>query len=82
MQIDGKVFDLVADVEKKYGADGGYVYTLALKDNKKIKASPAHNSNIESVKSAGNAFVNILSRSEINVNRQTLMGEIALGEGI
>lgn len=35
VQIDGKVFDLVADVEKKYGVDGGYVYTLALVDNKK-----------------------------------------------
>ncbi len=57
VQIDGKVFDLVADVEKKYGDDGGYVYTLALTDNKKIKASPTHGTpNNGPVKNVGNAF--------------------------
>ena len=57
VQIDGKVFDLVADVEKKYWADGGYVYTLALADNKKIKASPARGTpETGPVESAGNAF--------------------------
>lgn len=56
VQIDGKVFDLVADVEKKYGGDGGYVYTLALRDNKTIKASPTHGLN--PVHSVGNAFSN------------------------
>lgn len=35
VQIDNKVFDLVADVEKKYGVKDGYVYTIALIDNKK-----------------------------------------------
>ena len=42
VQIDNKVYDLVADVEKKYSNnDEGYVYTLALTDNKKMKAAPA-----------------------------------------
>lgn len=54
VQIDGKVFDLVADVEKKYGGEGGYVYTLALTENKKIKASPTHG--LDPVKGVGNAF--------------------------
>lgn len=57
VQIDGKVFDLVADVEKKYGVDGGYVYTLALKDNKTVKASPTNeHSQSEPFNSVGNAF--------------------------
>ena len=69
VQIDGKVFNLVADVEKKYGVDGGYVYTLALVDNKKIKASPAHgHSNIEPVQDAGNTFVPIIPQTEGKVN--------------
>ena len=56
VQIDGKVFDLVADVEKEYGTDEGYVYTLALVDNKQIKASPALGApNTAPVNSAGNA---------------------------
>lgn len=41
VQIDGKVFNLNASVKKKYGAAGGYTYTLFLNDNKRIKASPA-----------------------------------------
>ena len=58
VQIDGKVFDLVADVEKGYGDGGGYVYTLALVDNKTIKASPATGpSQSEPFQNAGNAFV-------------------------
>lgn len=40
VQIDNKVYDLLADVKKKYGENGGYVYTLVLKDNKKIKVAP------------------------------------------
>lgn len=41
VQIDGRVFDLVADVKKQYSLDGGYIYTLYLKDNNTVKASPA-----------------------------------------
>ena len=62
VQIDGKVFDLVADVEKKYGGEGGYVYTLALTENKKIKALPTHGTpNVGPVKNVGNASTNIIS---------------------
>ena len=64
VQIDGKVFDVVADVEKKYGDDGGYVYTLALVDNKTIKASPTHGTpKMGPVKSAGNAFDDIIPQN-------------------
>ncbi|MBQ6796045.1 MAG: hypothetical protein IJO83_07870 [Clostridia bacterium] len=40
VQIDNRVYDLLADVKKQYGKNGGYVYTLILVDNKKIKAAP------------------------------------------
>ena len=61
VQIDGKVFDLVADVEKKYGDDGGYVYTLALTDNKKNKASTTHGTS--PVKNVVNASEDIISQN-------------------
>ena len=38
VQIDGTVFDLLANVRRK--ADGDYVYSIQLTENKKIKASP------------------------------------------
>ena len=70
VQIDGKVFDLVADVEKEIGASGGYIYTLALRDNKNIKASPALGTpKMGPVKSAGNASENSVLQNEGNVNR-------------
>ena len=70
VQIDGKVFDLVADVEKEIGASGGYIYTLALRDNKNIKASPALGTpEMGPVKSAGNASENSVLQNEVNVNR-------------
>ena len=54
VQIDNKVYDLLADVKKQYGADGGYVYSLILRDNTKIKVAPAKVSNrITSLKVAG-----------------------------
>ena len=40
VQIDDKIFDLVADVKKQYYKDGGYIYTIKLVENKTIKASP------------------------------------------
>jgi hypothetical protein len=71
VQIDNKVFELKADVEKKYGIDGGYVYTLSLKDNNKIKASPAHDPPKKvSVKVAGNASNSNISQKEQSVNRE------------
>ena len=38
VQIDGTVFNLTANVRKK--ADGAFVYSIQLNENKKIKASP------------------------------------------
>ncbi len=55
-------------MEKSYGTDGGYVYTLALRDNKKIKSSPAHSSNTEPVYSAGNASNSIITQNDTDVN--------------
>lgn len=55
VQIDNKVYDLIADVEKKYfDGSSGYIYTLALKDNNTIKAAPAtQSSQSELVQFAG-----------------------------
>lgn len=73
VQIDGKVFDLVADVEKEIGASGGYIYTLALRDNKNIKASPALGTpEMGPVKSAGNASTKSVLQNEGNVKRYSL----------
>ena len=38
VQVDGQVFDLLANVRKKEG--GEYVYSIQLNENKKISASP------------------------------------------
>ncbi len=65
---------MVADVEKGYGEDGGYVYTLSLRDNKKMKASPAQGTpNKGPVKSAGNASDGIVSQNSENVNTKFLI---------
>ncbi len=40
VQIDNSVFDLLADVKRQYYKDDGFVYTIRLVENKKIKASP------------------------------------------
>lgn len=70
VQIDGKVFDLVADVEKEIGSSDGYIYTLALRDNKNIKASPALGTpETGPVKSAGNASEKSVLQNGENVNR-------------
>ncbi|MBQ9940359.1 MAG: hypothetical protein IJO74_02340 [Clostridia bacterium] len=50
VQIDNKVYDLLADVKKKYGKDSGYVYSITLKDNKKIKAAPTKETKNDSLK--------------------------------
>lgn len=69
VQIDNEVFDLVADVEKHYGEAGGYVYTLALVDNKTKKASPAHGTpEMGPVKTQGNASSNIVAQTPNAVN--------------
>lgn len=69
VQIDGRVFDLIADVERKKKTKDGYVYSFALRENKKIKASPAHGTpNNGPVQGAGNAFTNSISSRSQNVN--------------
>lgn len=71
VQIDGQVFDLFADVEKSYGTDGGYTYTVALKNNKKIEATPHSELPFqEPVKNAGPASGNSISTDQENVNRK------------
>lgn len=73
VQIDGKVFDLVADVEKEIGSSDGYIYTLALRDNKNIKASPALGTpETGPVKSAGNASEKSVPQNVGNVKRYLL----------
>jgi len=70
VQIDGKVFDLIADVEKKYFVNGGYVYTLALVDNNKIEASPAlGTSDSMPVNGAGNTSMRRIAQGGSPVNR-------------
>ncbi len=69
VQIDGKKYDLIADVEKKYSADGGYIYSLALRDHKKTEASPAHGTPAKGpVKGAGNASTDSIPETSENVN--------------
>ena len=71
VQIDGQVFDLFADVEKAYGTDGGYTYTVALKNNKKIEATPHSELPFqEPVKNAGPASDNSISKDQENVKRK------------
>lgn len=77
VQIDGKVFDLMADVEKNNNVDGGYVYTLALVDNKKIKASPAHGTPTVPVNNAGNTSVDSISQNGEKVKRKFSVSEVA-----
>jgi hypothetical protein len=66
VQIDGRVFDLHADVKKQYGVDGGYIYTLYLRDNYKVKASPARGNQMAPLHTPGNAFTegNVSQTSE------------------
>ena len=72
VQIDGKVFDLVADVEKTYGVNDGYVYTLALVDNTTKKASPALGTpNAVPVNSAGNASTKTVAQPTQKVNKNS-----------
>lgn len=73
VQIDNKVYDLIADVERFYfDGDGGYVYTLALTDNKTIKASPAtHPAQGGTVNTAGSTLTNTsIAQTAPNGNTQ------------
>lgn len=82
VQIDGKVFDLRADVEKQYGADGGYVYTLALRESKKTKAAPALGTPQSGpVKGAETASSDSISNSGQNVNTKYSLSPEGEGGG-
>ena len=56
VQIDDTVFDLLANVRKK--ADGAYVYSIQLKQNKNIEASPPRGSLLRASSGVPNASEN------------------------
>ena len=71
VQIDGIVFDVIADVKKQYGQPGGYTYTLKLNENKAIKASPVKEGQNASLNGPGDTLIakaNVAQRTQ-NVNR-------------
>ena len=72
VQIDNKVYDLFADVKKQYGKNGGYVYTLVLKDNKKIKATPTKASKNDALKGVG-----LTSNDRLSQNPEFVKGEFS-----
>lgn len=67
VQIDGKVFNLNASVKKKYGENGGYFYTLFLKENRKKEAAPTV-TDLNGLIGAGTASDSRISDSGANVN--------------
>ena len=69
IQIDNKVFDLNVTVKKQYGVKNGYTYTLFLRDNKNIKASPPLNSTKDgALKVGGNASAYSISQPDAKIN--------------
>lgn len=72
VEIDGKQFDVIADIEKNYNRDGGYVYTLSLRNHKKAEASSAETErNKRDHFNADNASVdNSISQNGGNVKGQ------------
>lgn len=68
VQIDGTVFDLIANVRKK--TDGSFVYSIQLNENKKIKASPPLGSLLRASNGVLNASADSLPqpRSEVKKN--------------
>lgn len=67
VQIDGKVFNLNASVKKKYGENGGYFYTLFLKENRKKEAAPTV-TDLNGLIGAGTASDSRISDSGAKVN--------------
>ena len=66
VQIDDQVYDLLANVRR--GANGDYVYNIALTENKKTKASPPLNradtgSESEPIKGPSSAVLNVSDNS-------------------
>ena len=81
VQIDGVVFDLLANVRKK--RDDSFVYSLQLNESKKIKAEPSHipsqkdrfrNSSIDNefANRTHSAFDNSILPTSENVNSENM----------
>lgn len=69
VQIDGTVFDLLANVRKK--ADGAFVYSIQLNENKKIKASPPLGSLLRASSGVTNASATTVTQPASNVNNNS-----------
>ena len=68
VQIDGTVFDLIANVRKK--ADGAFVYSIQLNENKKIKASPPRGSLLRASSGVPNASGTTVTQPAPKVNNK------------
>ncbi|MBQ8805531.1 MAG: hypothetical protein IJZ68_03540 [Bacteroidaceae bacterium] len=68
VQIDGTVFNLTANVRKK--ADGAFVYSIQLNENKKIKASPPLGLLSKALNGVTNASNNKIAQPAPKVNSQ------------
>ena len=66
VQIDGSVYDLVANVRKK--TDNAFVYSIQLRENKKIKASPPLGSLSRALDGVPNASMGSIRKSSRKVN--------------
>ena len=67
-QLDGKVYDLIANVRKKN--DGSFVYSIQLNQNKKIEASPPNPLTKRGFKRVLNASNNNISQNDEDVNKK------------
>ena len=75
VQIDNKVFDLVANVRKK--SDSSYVYSIQLNENKKIVASPP----LGSAERALNRVLNATGNS-LPQDSESSQGKFSLRESV
>ena len=67
VQIDNHVYDVIANVRKR--ADGEFVYSLQMNENKKIKAAPSLDPNKNGVlKSDAHRFSNRIAQNAPTVN--------------
>ena len=68
VQIDGVVYDMLANVRKK--ADGAFVYSIQLNENKKIKASPPRGLLLKASNGVTNASGDMVSQPDSTVNTE------------
>lgn len=66
VQIDGTVYDLLANVRKR--SNGEFVYSIQLRQNKKIKASPPLGSLLRASNGVTNASTGSIRSESQNVN--------------